>query len=85
MAGVLTSRNFYYIVEGSADSPRARINDWELASRLSYFLWSSMPDDELFDRAARGELHRPDVLRQQIQRMLADPKSNRFVETFPQQ
>lgn len=85
MTGVLTSRSFYYIVEGSADTPRERINDWELASRLSYFLWSSMPDDELFERAALGELHRPDVLRQQIQRMLADSKSSRFVEAFPLQ
>ena len=85
MAGVLTSRNFYYIVEGSADAQRERINDWELASRLSYFLWSSLPDDELFELAARGELHQPEVLRQQVQRMLADSKSSRFVEAFPQQ
>ena len=54
MAGVLSSRNFYYLVEGSADLRRDQLNDWELASRLSYFLWSSLPDDELADRAARG-------------------------------
>ena len=85
MAGVLTSRNFYYIVEGSADAQREQINDWELASRLSYFLWSSMPDDELFERAARGELHKPEVLQQQIQRMLAAPQSSRFAEAFSRQ
>ena len=85
MVGVLASRNFYYLVDGSADSQRERINDWELASRLSYFLWSSLPDSELSERAARGDLHQPAVLRQQIQRMLADSKSNRFVEAFPRQ
>ncbi len=85
MAGVLASRNFYYLVEGSADAQRERINDWELASRLSYFLWSSLPDDELSEHAARGELRQPEVLRQQVQRMLADSKSSRFLDSFPQQ
>lgn len=85
MAGVLASRNFYYLVEGSADAQRERINDWELASRLSYFLWSSLPDDELSEHAARGELHQPEVLRQQVQRMLADSKSSRFLDSFPEQ
>jgi len=85
MAGVLASRNFYYLVEGSADAQRERINDWELASRLSYFLWSSLPDDELSEHAARSELHQPEVLRQQVQRMLADAKSSRFLDSFPQQ
>src|SRR6187399_975952 len=47
MQGVLTSRNFLYIVEGEPTA-RERLNDWELAARLSYFLWSSMPDDALF-------------------------------------
>lgn len=85
MAGVLTSRNFYYLVEGSADAQRERINDWELASRLSYFIWSSLPDDELVVHAVRGDLHKPDVLQQQVKRMLADAKSSRFLESFPQQ
>jgi hypothetical protein len=54
MAGVLTSRNFYYLVEGSADTRREQTNDWELASRLSYFLWSSLPDEELVMLAGRA-------------------------------
>ena len=53
-----------------------------MASRLSYFLWSSLPDEELLALAQRGELQKPDVLRAQVERMLADPKSNRFVESF---
>ncbi|MFM2096022.1 MAG: hypothetical protein RIS70_3146 [Planctomycetota bacterium] len=85
MAGVLTSRNFYYMVEGSADPPRDQINDWELASRLSYFLWSSMPDEELLQHAARSELRKPEILRQQVQRMLGDGKLSRFLESFPRQ
>lgn len=102
MVGVLTSRNFYYIVEGSArrfgiDSgeasreqgegqpPNLQLNDWEIASRLSYFLWGSMPDDELFTVARRGELTKPNVLRKQLARMLADGKTQRFIEAFPRQ
>lgn len=56
--------------------------DYRLASRLSYFLWSTMPDDELFKLAAAGTLHQPDVLKAQVTRMLADPKSSEFVENF---
>jgi hypothetical protein len=83
--GVLTSKNFYYIVEGSPSQQRDRINDWELASRLSFFLWSSMPDEPLFELAGKGELHKPEVLKAQLQRMLVDPKIDRFINTFPQQ
>ncbi len=54
----------------------------ELASRLSFFLWSSIPDDELLDLAARGELSRPDVLEQQVRRMLADERSRSLVSNF---
>jgi hypothetical protein len=52
-----------------------RLSDLELASRLSFFLWSSIPDERLIDLASRGELAKPDVLEQQVRRMLADPKS----------
>ncbi len=52
-----------------------RFNDIELASRLSFFLWSSIPDDRLIDLAARGELSKPQVVEQQVRRMLADPKA----------
>ncbi|MFT5527786.1 MAG: hypothetical protein ACI9HK_005771, partial [Pirellulaceae bacterium] len=84
-AGVLTSRNFYYIVEGTPGVQRPKINDWELASRLSHFLWSSMPDESLFDAAGDGELRKPEILQAQVTRMLADSKIERFTESFPQQ
>lgn len=73
----LASANFLLLRE-----PVGKLDDYALASRLSYFLWSSMPDDELFDPADRGELSKPDVLRAQTERMLKDPKSKRFVEDF---
>jgi hypothetical protein len=62
-----------------------QINDYELASRLSYFLWSSMPDDELFKAASEKRLHDPAVLNAQVQRMLQDPKSDSLVDSFGQQ
>ncbi|NQV24251.1 MAG: DUF1592 domain-containing protein [Rhodopirellula sp.] len=64
-------------------SRNARVlNDFELASRLSYFLWSTMPDDELFERAETGRLSEPTVITQQVDRMLRDPRSDAFVENF---
>ncbi|VTR96898.1 DUF1592 domain-containing protein [Tuwongella immobilis] len=81
---VLVSPHFLFRVE--ADPPAGqevrKLNDYELASRLSYFLWSSMPDAELFRVADRGELSRPEVLQAQVKRMLADPKSRALVENF---
>ena len=59
-----------------------RISDLELASRLSFFLWSSVPDDQLLGLATRGELNRPEVLEQQVRRMLKDPKSAALVSNF---
>lgn len=85
MTGILTSKNFYYLEEGSATERRDKVNDWELASRLSYFLWGSMPDDALFAAAASGKLHEPAMLREQFGRMLADPKIARFTRAFPHQ
>jgi hypothetical protein len=61
------------------------ISDLELATRLSFFLWSSIPDDELLDVAARGDLHKPAVLERQVTRMLADPKSENLVTNFASQ
>jgi hypothetical protein len=61
------------------------ISDWELASRLSYFLWSSMPDDELLDLAKAGKLHDPMELDKQARRMLLSPKAHALVETFAEQ
>lgn len=83
MAGVLTSRHFIYIVEGDP-APRERLNDAELATRLSYFLWSSMPDDALFAASRAGQLN-GDGLPKEVDRLLADGKANRFVEDFSRQ
>ena len=58
------------------------VGDYELASRLSYLLWSSMPDAELFEQAAANKLHEPAVLEAQVTRMLLDPKSRAFAENF---
>lgn len=83
MQGVLTSRNFLYLVEGEPTA-RERLNDWELASRLSYFLWSSMPDDALFTVAKGGALN-GDGLKKEVDRMLTDRRINRFIDDFSRQ
>ena len=85
MVGVLTAKNFYYIEEGSATQRRDKVNDWELASRLSFFLWGSMPDDALSAAAQSGKLREPATLRAQITRMFADSKIKRFTKAFPKQ
>ena len=77
---VLVSPQFLFRIEPGAGS-RA-LNAYELASRLSYFLWSTMPDDALFAAAADGSLTRPDGLKAQIRRMLADPKSAALAANF---
>ena len=83
LQGVLTSRNFIYLVEGEP-AARERLNDWEFASRLSYFLWSSMPDDSLFAAAEGGNLN-GERLKKEVDRLLTDGKSNRFVNDFARQ
>ncbi len=85
MVGVLTAKNFYYLEEGSATQRRDKVNDWELASRLSFFLWGSMPDDALSAAAQSGKLREPAALRAQITRMFADSKIKRFTKAFPKQ
>ena len=85
MVAVLTSKSFYYLEEGSPSQRRETVNDWELASRLSYFLWNSLPDEELFECARQDTLHQPEVLRSQLTRMLADPRIHRFTQSFPRQ
>ncbi|MFM7072155.1 MAG: DUF1592 domain-containing protein [Planctomycetota bacterium] len=85
LVAILSSKSFYYLEEGSADRRRDKVNDWELASRLSYFLWSSLPDEQLFAAAAAGKLHEPATLKAQLRRMLDDPKAERFVSSFPKQ
>ena len=74
---ILCSPAFLYLSEGEGP-----LNDHSLASRLSYFLWSSMPDELLLAEAKAGRLRQPKVLRQQIDRMLRDSKSDRFVSNF---
>jgi mono/diheme cytochrome c family protein len=66
----------------AAPGTTARISDVELASRISFFLWSSGPDDELLDVASRGQLRAPGMLARQVKRMLADPKASALVSNF---
>ncbi|HZS53511.1 MAG TPA: DUF1592 domain-containing protein, partial [Bryobacteraceae bacterium] len=85
LEAILVSPNFLFRIERDPQ-PNAltvhRISDYELASRLSYFLWSSMPDQTLFDLAARRQLRNANVLSAQLKRMLKDPKSDALVENF---
>ena len=74
---ILSAPGFLYLKEGEGD-----LADYALASRLSYFLWSSMPDGELFDLAEQGKLKDPEILSAQVDRMLADPKSKRLTSNF---
>ena len=78
---ILASPDFLFRIEGSP-SQEVSAGQYALASRLSYFLWSSMPDQELLSFAAKGTLRKPDVLNAQVRRMIADPKAWAFVENF---
>jgi mono/diheme cytochrome c family protein len=86
---VLVSPQFLFRIEqepaGAAPGSVRPVGDFELASRLSFFLWSSIPDDELLDAAAAGTLRQPDVLRRQVTRMLADSRSRSLVTNFAAQ
>lgn len=86
---VLASPSFLFRVELDAapDDPKAKrlVNSYELASRLSYFLWSSMPDDRLLKLAKGGELAKASVLDAEVLRMLKDPKAKRLTENFAMQ
>ena len=83
---VLASPEFLYRVEqdpaGLAPGGVHRLSDLELASRLSFFLWSNLPDDELLDLAAAGKLSKPGVVDAQVKRMLADPRAGSLVSNF---
>lgn len=83
LQSVLTSRNFIYLVEGDP-AARERLTDWELASRLSYFLWSSTPDDALFTAASSGHLNN-EGLKKEVDRMLTDSRIHRFIDDFSRQ
>jgi len=86
VARVLVAPRFVFRMEdepaGLKDGATYRVDDASLASRLSFFLWSSMPDDELLDLAAKGRLKDPAVLEQQTRRMLKDPKSRALIDNF---
>jgi mono/diheme cytochrome c family protein len=83
---ILASPKFLFRTETApAAGAVARVTDLELASRLSFFLWSSIPDDALLDLAAAGRLSEPAVLDRQVRRMLADPKSRALVDNFASQ
>jgi hypothetical protein len=82
LAAVLASPYFLYRVEGGDNSSTHTLTDLELASRLSFFLWGSIPDDELLSVAMRGELGKPGVLDKQVRRMLADAKAMSLTKDF---
>ena len=86
LRSILVSPNFLFRFEdqpaGLADHAPYRISDLELASRLSFFLWSSIPDDQLLGIAEKKTLHQPEILRQQVRRMLADSRSQALVDNF---
>jgi mono/diheme cytochrome c family protein len=89
LSAVLVSPEFLFRVEqdpaGLAPNTAYRITDLQLASRLSFFLWSSLPDDELLDAAVAGKLHEPAELERQVKRMLADSRSQALVTNFAAQ
>ena len=89
LAAVLVSPEFLFRIErepaGVEPGAAYRINDLELASRLAFFLWSSIPDDELLDLASAGRLSAPGELDGQVERMLADPRAENLVTNFSAQ
>lgn len=86
LQGILISPQFLFRIEEQPQSALSKeihtLGDYELASRLSYFLWSSMPDDRLLDLARQGLLSRNETLEEETRRMLDDPKSQAFVKNF---
>ena len=89
LSAVLVSPQFLFRIEqdppGAAPGTVYRVSDLDLASRLSFFLWSSIPDDELLDVAIAGKLHEPVVLERQVRRMLADSRSEALITNFASQ
>jgi hypothetical protein len=81
LSAILASPSFLYRVEAASDNVRT-LNDFELASRMSFFMWSSLPDQELLDLAAKNELSQPQVLQAQVHRMLADPRAVSLTNDF---
>lgn len=87
-AAAIASPRFFYLYNQVADESGKtgeRLDDFDLASRLSFFLWGSIPDQTLLDVAAEGKLHQPQVLTEQVERMLRDRRVKRFCDSFPAQ
>ena len=82
IARILMSPSFLYRLEAAPRTTEARLDDWQIASRLSFFLWSSIPDDELRRAAAAGELRETAGIARQVRRMTADPKARRLSTEF---
>jgi len=83
LSAILVSPHFIYRAEvGPTEGESLMLSDLELASRLSFFLWSSLPDEELLTLANNNELGNPEVLRQQVERMLADDRAKTLVDDF---
>ncbi len=82
LEAILVSPNFLFRLEHDAQPQAHKVSDVELASRLSYFLWSSMPDDQLLSLAEANKLRQPGVLDAQLKRMLADPRSSALADNF---
>jgi hypothetical protein len=82
---ILASPKFLFRTETAPPSGVGKVSDVELASRLSFFLWSSIPDEELLTVASKGTLSQPAMLERQVKRMLADPKSRALVDNFASQ
>lgn len=85
LIAVLCAKSFLYLEEGDVAKASPKLSDYEIASRLSYFLWSSAPDQRLLDLAAKGSLHDAKTLRAEAKRMMADGKAEAFAESFPRQ
>jgi hypothetical protein len=82
LARILVSPAFLYRVETVSHGPEKPLDSWEVASRMSFFIWSSIPDDELRRAAAAGELNNPAQLARQVKRMTSDPKARRLATEF---
>jgi Protein of unknown function (DUF1592)/Protein of unknown function (DUF1588)/Protein of unknown function (DUF1595)/Protein of unknown function (DUF1585)/Protein of unknown function (DUF1587) len=82
IAAILVSPHFLYRVEGPAEQGTRALTDLELASRLSFFLWSSLPDEELLTLAEKGQLSQPAVLKAQVHRMISDPRGISLTRDF---
>ncbi|MHC4995552.1 MAG: DUF1592 domain-containing protein, partial [Planctomycetota bacterium] len=82
---ILASPGFLYLNEPGIETERRKLNDRELAVRLAYFLWSAPPDQELLALAEQNQLRDPEILREQVGRLIADPRSDEFVSGFVHQ